>query len=163
MTFALRAARLMAAYGEDGDSARLESSLGAIAWALNKGDLAYAAMVAVLTRSSELNRESAERLARADEELAKYDPDQPRDWHGRWTLDGDVLTWVAGAVAPQAAEVEPQVAVRPTPPALSPAPDRGAAQDHAREPTSVEQALEQNTTIWGQSISPRRSCSLAAP
>ncbi len=29
------------------------------------------------------------RIAAVDAVLAKYSPDQPRDWHGRWTTEGD--------------------------------------------------------------------------
>lgn len=33
----------------------------------------------------ELSREAAARLLNAERELIKYDPNEPRDWHGRWT------------------------------------------------------------------------------
>jgi hypothetical protein len=77
-----------AAGGEDIDPAALSRSLKAIAVALNRGDLAYAMTAAVLTRLPELDWEAAARLAKADEWLAKYDPDEPRDWLGRWTTGG---------------------------------------------------------------------------
>ncbi len=83
------ASLIKAAYGADRDPTRLVSSLGVIARALNDGDLARAAIAAVLTRTPELSAEAAARLAKADEKLIKYDPDQPRDWHGRWTKGGD--------------------------------------------------------------------------
>lgn len=79
------ASLMKAAYGAD--PTRLRSSLGAIARALDEGDLAKAAIAAVQARTPELSREAAARLADAAEELAKYDPDEPRDWHGRWTRD----------------------------------------------------------------------------
>ena len=81
---------LKAAYGADGDPGRLHSRLGAIVKALNSGDFALAAIAAVHTRTPELSREAALRLANADEELAKrnFNPDEPRDWHGRWTTGG---------------------------------------------------------------------------
>jgi hypothetical protein len=42
------------------------------------------------TRTPELSPEAALRLAKADEDLTKYNfnPDELRDWHGRWTGDG---------------------------------------------------------------------------
>jgi hypothetical protein len=71
---------IQAAYGAGGDPTRLESSLGVVARALNGGDVARAGIAAVLTRTPELSREGAARLAKADGALAKYDPDEPRDW-----------------------------------------------------------------------------------
>lgn|SRR5579862_4431264 len=79
---------LKTAYGKD--LPRLQSRLGAIAQALNSGDFALAMIIAVHTRMPELSQEAALRLANADEALTKYNynPDEPRDWHGRWTRDG---------------------------------------------------------------------------
>ena len=47
-------------------------------------------IAAVHTRTLELSPEAALRVANADQELAKYNynPDEPRDWHGRWTREG---------------------------------------------------------------------------
>ena len=56
---------LKAAYGADGDPGRLHSRLGAIVKALNSGDFALAAIAAVHTRTPELSREAALRLANA--------------------------------------------------------------------------------------------------
>jgi hypothetical protein len=82
---------LKTAYGKDPTG--LQARLGAIAGALNSGDFAQAMIAAVHTRTPDLSPEAASRLAKADEALAKYnyDPDEPRDWHGRWTKD-----WSAG-------------------------------------------------------------------
>ena len=82
------ASLLKAAYGED--STRLQSRLGVIAQALNRGDFAAAMITAVHTRTPELSRESAMRLVNAEQKIKKYNysPDEPRDWHGRWTRDG---------------------------------------------------------------------------
>ncbi len=79
---------LKAAYGDA--STGLPSRLEAIAQALNRGDFAAAMIAAVHTRTLELSPEAALRLADADQELTKYNynPDEPRDWHGRWTSDG---------------------------------------------------------------------------
>src|ERR1700734_2398321 len=78
---------LEAAYGKD--SPGLQPRLGAIAQALNCGDFALAMIAAVHTRTPELSQEAALRLADADEALTKYNynPDEPRDWHGRWTRE----------------------------------------------------------------------------
>src|SRR5262249_54504912 len=75
-----------AAYGPD--PTRLRSSLGIIAGALNAGNLTRATMAAALTRTPKLSWDEAVRLANAEERLTKYDPDERRDWHGRWTMDG---------------------------------------------------------------------------
>jgi hypothetical protein len=79
---------LRAAYGEDPTG--LQSRLAAIAQALNGGDFTSAIIAAVHTRTPELSPEAALRLAKADGELTKYNfnPDELRDWHGRWTRDG---------------------------------------------------------------------------
>ena len=63
--FALRpgaeiASLMKTACGADGDAARLQSSLQAIARALNGGEFARAAIAAVLTRTPELNPEHVE-------------------------------------------------------------------------------------------------------
>jgi hypothetical protein len=84
------ASLMRAAYGTDVDQGRLQSSLGLIARALNSGDLALAAIAAVQTRTPELSSQAATRLVEVEKELTKYNynPDEPRDLHGRWTNDG---------------------------------------------------------------------------
>jgi hypothetical protein len=79
------AALITAAYGED--RTRLQSSVGLIAESLNGGNFARAAIAAVLTGTPELDTEAVRRLAKVAAKLAKYDEDEPRDWHGRWTDD----------------------------------------------------------------------------
>lgn len=74
------------AYGIEADGARLTAGLGAVARALNTGDIAHAMTAAVLLKLPELDWDGAVRIARAEETLAKYSEDQPRDWHGRWTV-----------------------------------------------------------------------------
>ncbi len=108
---------LIGAGDPDGERPRrLRSSLDAIAAALNRGDLAYAGIVAVLTGTPELSRVAAARLAAENERLAKYSPDQPRDWHGRWT-DGD-----SGAPPPApAAAPKPVQVAENVPPVGAPA------------------------------------------
>lgn len=79
---------LTAAYGEDPTG--LQARLGAIAQALHSGDFATAMIAAVHTRTPKLSPEAAVHLANAEAELTKYNynPDEPRNWHGRWTRDG---------------------------------------------------------------------------
>ena len=64
------------------------SGLLAVAWALNRNDLAKAQLAAVFMRVPELDPDSVMRLIMADDVLTKYSPDQPRDDHGRWSADG---------------------------------------------------------------------------
>lgn len=78
---------LKVAFGDD--RTELQSRLGAIAQALNRGDFAAAIIAAVHTRTPELSVGAARQLTNAEQELNKYNynPDEPRDWHGRWTRD----------------------------------------------------------------------------
>jgi hypothetical protein len=86
------ASLLTAAHGDD--LTGLKSRLGAIAQALNSGDIAKAMIAVVHTRTPELSPEVALRLAKADRELGKYNynPDEPRDWHGRWNRHGSTAS-----------------------------------------------------------------------
>jgi hypothetical protein len=61
--------------------------LDAVARALNAGETALAMTSAVLLKFPEPDWNAAARIAQA-EGLLKYDPDEPRDWHGRWTTRG---------------------------------------------------------------------------
>ncbi|HWE73779.1 MAG TPA: hypothetical protein VG328_11515 [Stellaceae bacterium] len=79
-------ALIAAAFGED--PTRLQSSVELIAESLNSGNFVRAAIAAVLTGTPELSAEAAERLAKVAVKLAKYDEDEPRDWHGRWADEG---------------------------------------------------------------------------
>jgi hypothetical protein len=146
------ASLIRAAFGADGDPTRLEASLGVIARALNGGDLARAGIAAVLTRTPELSREGAARLAKADGALAKYDPDEPRDWHGRWTTGG--AAGPAGQAAPaehgagarSADAMHPRVADSGSgggghaslAPVVLPPPEDDAADDSRKPPSLVE-------------------------
>jgi hypothetical protein len=74
-----------AAYGEHVRASDLLRGIDVVAQALNRGDIARAKIAAVLTATPELDWDAAARLARAEDRLSKYSPDQSRDWHGRWT------------------------------------------------------------------------------
>jgi hypothetical protein len=79
------------------------SGLNAVADALNQGDLAKAQIAAVFMRVPELDANSIVRMILADAALSKFNPDQPRDDHGRWTTsDGTMVTDAASADAPAA-------------------------------------------------------------
>jgi len=149
---------LKAAFGDDRDTSWFHSRVGAIAKALNSGDFVLAAIAAVHTRTPELSAEAVIRLSRAEEELNKYsyNPDEPRDWHGRWTRDG-----AAGPESVAAPEVENDRADQPlafdprqrvaentssfTTPSDAAAGDASGKSDHgddSHEPTSLEQTFE---------------------
>ncbi|MHB8884776.1 MAG: endonuclease toxin domain-containing protein [Methylovirgula sp.] len=144
---------IQAAYGAD--PTRLQSSLNGIARALNRGDLARATIMAVFTRTPELNREAAARLADIAERLVKYNADEPRDWHGRWISDGsarpanaappttrDAASQVADASGSVVSNHEQSSADRnaSVPPAGSEESDKTA--DESREPSSLQETLE---------------------
>jgi hypothetical protein len=81
------------AYGFDpASSARLRSGLNVVAMALNDGDIGRAMVAAVHLRLSELSSGGGARLAQANQALVKYDPNEPRDAHGRWTSGGEPPT-----------------------------------------------------------------------
>jgi hypothetical protein len=126
------AALLSTAYGAD--PTRLRSSLIGIAQAFNSGDFARAAIAAVQTRTPELNPEAAARLENAAEILAKkYNADEPRDWHGRWTSDGS-----ADQSDPRQQAANQSVVIKPV--VLADAQDDGA--DEPQDSTSLQQAFE---------------------
>ncbi|MDZ5649588.1 hypothetical protein [Nitrospirillum sp. BR 11828] len=79
---------LQRAYAGAAPGTTVLPALAKIADALNRGDLAQAMIRAVHLRLPELDWDAAVRLARANDNLAKYSPDQPRDWHGRWASGG---------------------------------------------------------------------------
>jgi hypothetical protein len=128
-----------AAYGADGGANRLETSLQAIARALNGGEVARAAIAAVLTRTPELSPNAARRLAAVNDDLTKYDPNQPRDWHGRWTSDGGAGPVPAGQSAAQ--EPANSTGARVADPSAMPA---RTAADHSGSPTPNAPATTAN-------------------
>lgn len=76
---------LRAAYGDASGTDATMRGLSVTASALNSGDLSRAMIAALHLRLPELGNEERARITSANEVLAKYDPDEPRDWHGRWT------------------------------------------------------------------------------
>lgn len=156
------AALIKAAYGAESDPVRLQSSLGSIARALNSGDFALAAITAVQTRTPELSCEAAARLVDVEknltkQRLAKYDPDEPRDWRGRWTTErtsGSATTTapVGDGVANQGNDLtdsrvsnpEQDATDRNAPliPISSAASNDEVDSDRSQAPSSLEQEFE---------------------
>jgi len=61
-----------------------------IAKALGDGQIALAQIYGVQTSPPELGEDDLATLAKAAPFIkANFDPDEPRDWHGRWSTDGD--------------------------------------------------------------------------
>lgn len=155
-------ALIKAAYGAGGDQIRLQSSLGSIARALNSGDIALAAIAAVQTQTPDLSREAAARLANVEQKiskqkLVKFDPAEPRDWHGRWTTNGAASS--AAITVPAGQRAANQATDRTSPSASNPeqdASDRNALlmpvgstvsnddanSDQAQQPNTPEQEFE---------------------
>jgi hypothetical protein len=79
---------LKAAYGRPIDPAGVSPGLRVIAGALNEGGLGRAMVAAVHLKLPAVSPEGADRIAKADGALAKYDANEPRDERGRWTADG---------------------------------------------------------------------------
>jgi hypothetical protein len=81
------AALLLAAYGKHGDERAVQRGLEVVAGALTEGDLCKAMIAALHLRLPAPPAEGVRRLAVVQDFLAKYDPDEPRDWHGRWARE----------------------------------------------------------------------------
>ncbi|MDB5361711.1 MAG: hypothetical protein JWO51_3008 [Rhodospirillales bacterium] len=77
------------AYGPALDLGRILKGIKTIARALNEDQLGQASIRALLLDLPELDWASAVRLAQADEALAKFDPNEPRDEQGRWAANGN--------------------------------------------------------------------------
>jgi len=91
----------------------LISRLNVVAKALNDGDMALAQIATLqLGLPALADGAAVNRMAAADR-LLKYNfnPDEPRDWHGRWTTDGsggaDPRTELAQNVQSEAARPKP--------------------------------------------------------
>ena len=103
-TYRIRAddeiARLLAAACNSLDKAEgLRPRLRLIRSALQDGDYCRAMILAVQARLGPMAPESIARLAQT-EAISKYsfNPDEPRDWHGRWTTwEGGTFPGEAGA------------------------------------------------------------------
>lgn len=141
---------LRAAFGANGGPILSQSRLEAIAQALNNRDFGLAAIAAVQMRIPELSSEAAARIARAEEKLSKYnyDPDEPRDWHGRWTRDGSAgPVNVAALGIERDQKVDAHLSDRPQRVADNASSDAAATSgdadvDDARAPKSLKETFE---------------------
>ncbi|ASG22543.1 hypothetical protein [Nitrospirillum viridazoti] len=80
---------IAAAYGvSDPDVEPLIGRLRVVARALNDQDGVRTRIAAVHLALPDVDDAGMDRLFGIRADLAKYDPAQPRDWHGRWTSDG---------------------------------------------------------------------------
>ena len=77
------------AYGAAIDADRVVKGLDAVAEALNGDEPGRAMIRALLLDLPELDETGAARLVRAEDQLAKYDPDEPRDQRGRWVANSN--------------------------------------------------------------------------
>ena len=77
------------AYRGEIDPADIMGGLGVVAGALNNGETARAMIAAVLLKLPALDWDGAVRIAQAENALAKFgfDPNERRDWRGRWAAD----------------------------------------------------------------------------
>ena len=82
-------ALLKGAYSPEFEPSHLFAGLEVVASALNRGDLGRAMVGALHLQLAEPTWDGAIRLTQVEKALAKYDPNEPRDWHGRWTTSGD--------------------------------------------------------------------------
>ena len=81
-------ALLVGAYGPDYSVAGRISELPTIAAQLQRGELAQAMISALGLRLDELSEDGVAGLIATDAFLkANFNPDQPRDWLGRWTAE----------------------------------------------------------------------------
>ncbi len=78
---------LKAAYEVAIDTSLLARGLAMTAEALNAGDVERAMIGALHLRLLPLSGSAANRVAKVDELISKYNynPEEPRDWRGRWT------------------------------------------------------------------------------
>jgi hypothetical protein len=119
-------------------------------------------ITAVHTQTPELSPEAAARLAHAEQELTKYNfnPDEPRDWRGRWTTDGSAAPAIPTAPAIEANEPTRRADDRPWRVAENTFPPGGAVSSDAAgsrhedtsailanadnsQPTTLQQTLKQ--------------------
>ena len=147
-------ALMQCAYGSEADAIKLTRGLDVVAEALNRGDLGRAMIGAVHLRLDELSFGAAARIARADDALAKFDPNELRDDRGRWT------TGVAGPSARNSTRAGRTRAPLPTGPADQQRDAPRATAFTARpnqegsNPSAPERSLNAPTHLYGGQIIP---------
>jgi hypothetical protein len=127
------------AFGRDAGRTDLLPGLDVIAQALNQDDLGRAMVAALHLRLPQLSWEGASRIARADQTLTKYDPNEPRDAHGRWTTAG----------APRQNPPVREMAPRRTLPTYSAKPDSLSGNGGSRSNESPPQEAPGRTVSPG--------------
>jgi hypothetical protein len=143
----------------------LSSRLDVIAEALNRGDLASAMIIALQAQIPELSFEAAARLAKAEQKLSKYNfnAEEPRDRLGQWTRDGVGVQPPTELKAGRGRPIQIADASGPRLSDASPlaidSEDGGPDHEASREPTSLEEVFERNTTTSGRPNSRSRSSS----
>ena len=118
---------LSAAYDIDADATFVMAGLEVVADALNGGDTVRAMIAAAQLKIPALDWDGAVRIARAEDALQKYSPNQPRDWHGRWTTGGSG----GPAVKPQPVSFRPSGQSAEAPASAKPQSDDAAADDQS--------------------------------
>lgn len=113
-----------AGYGAAFDTYKLIRGLAVASQALNEGDLGRAMIATLHLRLPDLGADGARRLAAVDMVLAKYSPDELRDWHGRWTSGG-----TPDNPSDAAEDKRPALGSHAAPPARA-SPSRGPTPEH---------------------------------
>ncbi len=103
--------RVKQIYGCDCDIVELMGGLGKVARALNNGEIQAARATAAGLLMPRLDWAGTSRFFFRRSALSKFgfNPDEPRDWHGRWTMDGagDMPAATDGALfAPEEGEAQ---------------------------------------------------------
>ena len=118
---------MKAAYGRDVDPGAFLPGLGVIADALNHGDIGRAMIASVQLRLPDVSPRGAANIAKAQGAFAKFNPDEPRDARGRWTIVDEASADGGGADGDETPNGGMQ---------LIPVSDFGAANDNT--PPSIE-------------------------
>ena len=140
-----------AAYGATVDCNSVSAGLAVVARALNEDQIGRAMVAALQLRLPELDWDAAVRLASANDSLAKFDPDQPRDSHGRWTDEGQAESSVAG----RGNWRDPQPSARRTPPQTPQPSLQGDTESSAEAADPTDHPLvDGRVTPFEQQVSP---------
>jgi hypothetical protein len=113
-----------------------DSGLQAVANALNQGNLGLAQIAALHLRLPPVDAEMARHLVKYN-----FDPNQPRDWHGRWSSeDSGDASGSSGASAATAPYSNPT---------LPPTYAADVEEEPANEPAKEEESKEEDEVIPG--------------
>ena len=135
------------AYHTPRDAAAIWRGLSVAARALSSGDVALAKVATLHLRLESLDEAGARRLAKASSKFASYNPDQPRDWHGRWS-DGNSFQPSNALRGSDSSRQSAHV--------ISSGPDEGLASGQLAAPAEP-QSRSTNHTPTGSPTTPERS------